>query len=242
MEFVVYCFGLCTAFYCNEFYLLSGHVFNSIFSVCSFVDFEISLQRALLQQKCVEVNVLKCVTLGPPGVGKSQLRKALTGSYEEVTESTPVSTGAEVIIEKYMDSEAMWKKFDLGDGQKALIASVREGHFAEMLPDSPHVVTRSQRHLGSRKQVPKYVKLVHNIVKARALCKKFRESREDMMKQLQQTDATDQKSLHKARIIHLIDSGGQPSFFDVHATLATSRAAYLQVGVGSILYYSILNG
>ena len=242
MEFVVYCFGLCTAFYCNEFYLLSGHVFNFVFSICSFIDFEISLKSAL-QQECVEVHVLKCVTLGPPGVGKSQLRKALTGSYEEVTESTPVSTGAEVIIEKYMDSEAMWKKFDLGDGQKALVTSVREGDFAEMLPDSPHVVTRSQHSLGSRKQVSKHVKLVHHIVKARALCKKFRVSREDMMKQLQETDATGQKSLHKARIIHLIDSGGQPSFFDVHATLATSRAAYLQVGgVGSILYYSILNG
>ena len=181
----------------------------------------------------MEVHVLKCVTLGPPGVGKSQLRKALTGSYEEVTESTPVSTGAEVIIEKYMDSEATWQKFDFRGGQKALVASVHEGDFAEVLPDSPHVVTRSQS-LGSRKQVPKHGNLVHSIAKGRALCRKLRESREDMMKQLQHTDATGQKSLHKARIIHLIDSGGQPSFFDVHATLATSRAAYLQVGVSSI--------
>ena len=241
MEFVVYCFGLRTAFYCTKFYLLSGHVFKFVFSVCSFIDFEISLKSAL-QQKCVEVHVLKCVTLGPPGVGKSQLGRALTGSYEEVTESTPVSTGAEVIIEKYMDSEATWQKFDLGDGQKALVTSVHKRDFAEVFPNSPHVVTRSQRSLGSRKQVSKDVNLVRSIAKRRALCKKFRESREKMMKQLQQTDATGQKSLHKARIIHLIDSGGQPSFFDVHATLATSRAAYLQVGVGGILYYSIPNG
>lgn len=202
---------------------------------CLFiVDFEKSLESAL-QQECVEVNVLKCVTLGPPGVGKSQLRRALTGSYEEVTESTPVSTGAEVIIEKYMYSEAMWQKFDLGDGQKALVASVREGNFAEVPPDSSHMVTRSQRFLGSKKQVSKHVKLVHSIAKGRILRQKLRKSREKMMKQLQQTDATGQKSLHKTRIIHLIDSGGQPSFFDVHATLATSRAAYLQVGVDGIL-------
>ena len=217
----------------NFTHCLAMYVFNLIFSVSSFVDFEVSLERAL-QQECVEVDVLKCVTLGPPGVGKSQLRRALTGSYEEVTESTPVSTGAEVIIEKYIDSEAMWQKFDLWNGQKALVASVREGDFAEVLPDSPHVVTRSQRSFGSRKQMSEHVKLVHNIARGRTLCKKLRKTRENMMKQLQQTDATGQKSLHKARIIHLIDSGGQPSFFDVHATLATSRAAYLQVGVGGI--------
>ena len=213
----------------NFTHCLAMYVFNFVFSVCSFVDFEVSLERALQQEECVEVDVLKCVTLGPPGVGKSQLRRALTGSYEEVTESTPVSTGAEVIIQKYMDSEAMWQKFDLWDGQKALVASVREGKFGEVLPD-----TRSQRSLSSRKQMSNDVKVVHNIVKVRARCKKFRETRDNMMKQLQQTDATGQKSLHKARIIHLIDSGGQPSFFDVHATLATSRAAYLQVGVGGI--------
>ena len=169
------------------------------------------------------------MTLGPPGVGKTQLRRALTGNYEEVTESTSMSTGAEVVIEKYMDSEATWQKFDLGDGQKALVTSVRKRDFAEVSPDYPHMETHSQRSVSSRKQVSKHVKLVHSIAKRRVLCKKLRESREHMMKQLQQTDDSGQKSLHKARIIHLIDSGGQPSFFDVHSTLATSRAAYLQV-------------
>ena len=182
-----------------------------------------------LRQQCVEVDILKCVTLGPPGVGKTQLRRALTGNYEEVTESTSMSTGAEVVIEKYMDSEATWQKFDLGDGQKALVTSVRKRDFAEVSPDYPHMETHSQRSVSSRKQVSKHVKLVHSIAKRRVLCKKLRESREHMMKQLQQTDDSGQKSLHKARIIHLIDSGGQPSFFDVHSTLATSRAAYLQV-------------
>ena len=196
--------------------------------MCLFVDFEKSLKIAL-QRKCVEVDILKCVTLGPPAVGKTQLRRALTGSYKEVTESTPVSTGAEVIIEKYMDSEAKWQRFNLGDGQKALARTVCEGDFGDMSSDSPHMETHSQQCNRNRKLVSKHVKLVHSIAKARALGKKFRESREHMMKQLQQTDGTGAKSLHKARIIHLIDSGGQPSFFDVHSTLATSRAAYLQV-------------
>ena len=200
----------------------------SVFCMCLFVDFQKSLEIAL-QQKCVEVNILKCVTLGPPAVGKTQLRRALTGNYEKVTESTPVSTGAEVIIEKYMDSEAKWQRFDLGDGQKALVTSVRERDFAEVSSDSPHMETRSQRHNRSRKPVLKHRKLVLSIAKTRTLRRKLRESREHMMKQLQQTDRTGGKSLHKARIIHLIDSGGQPSFFDVHSALATSRAAYLQV-------------
>ena len=204
------------------------HLAMSVFCMCLLVDFEKSLKIAL-QQECVEVDILKCVTLGPPAVGKTQLRRALTGNYEEATESTPVSTGAEVIIEKYMDSEAKWQRFDLGEGQKALVTSVRERNFAEVSSDSPHMETRFQRCYHSRKQMSKDVKLVHSIAKVRALGKKFRESRDRMMKQLQQTDGAGAKSLHKARIIHLIDSGGQLSFFDVHSTLATSRAAYLQV-------------
>ena len=185
--------------------------------MCLLVDFEKSLEIAL-QQKGVEVDILKCVTLGPPAVGKTQLRRALTGNYEKVKESTPVSTGAEVIIEKYMDSEAKWQRFDLLDGQKALVTSVRERDFA----DSPHMETRSQRRNHHKKQMSKDIRLD-------ALRKKLSESRDRIMKQLQQTDGAGRKSLHKARIIHLIDSGGQPSFFDVHSTLATSRAAYLQV-------------
>ena len=200
----------------------------SVFCMCLLVDFEKSLENAL-QQECVEVDILKCVTLGPPAVGKTQLRRALTGNYEEATESTPVSTGAEVIIEKYMDSEAKWQRFDLGDGQKALVTSVRERNFAEVSSDSPHMETRSQRHNHHKKQMSKDIRLVHSIAKARAVGKKLSKSRDRMMKQLQQTDGAGGKSLHKARIIHLIDSGGQLSFFDVHSTLATSRAAYLQV-------------
>ena len=196
--------------------------------MCLFVDFQASLESAL-QRQCVEVNILKCVTLGPPGVGKTQLRRALTGNYEEVTESTPVSTRAKVVIEKYMDREAKWQRFNLGDGQKALVTSVQERDFAEVSPDDPYKETRSQQSNHSGKQVSKVTMPDDNITRVHALRKKLRESREHMMKLLQQTDGTGGKSLHKARIIHLIDSGGQPSFFDVHSTLATSRAVYLQV-------------
>ena len=202
----------------------------TVYSVplCFSIDFKKSLETAL-QQECVEVHILKCVTLGPPAVGKTQLRRALTENYEEVTESTPVLTGAEVVIEKFMDSEAKWQRFDVGDGQRALVTSVRNRDFVGGSADSSNVVTRSQQSRSSRERVSKHIELVHGIAKTRALRKKLRESREGMINQLLQTDETDGQSLHKARIVHLIDSGGQTTFFDVHATLATSRAAYLQV-------------
>ena len=38
--------------------------------------------------------------------------------------------------------------------------------------------------------------------------------------------ATGQKHLNNVRLIHVIDSGGQPAFFDLHPMLATSRSLY----------------
>lgn len=39
------------------------------------------------------------------------------------------------------------------------------------------------------------------------------------------------ESLNKNRIVHLIDSGGQPAFFDIHPVISASRAVYLLHGV-----------
>ena len=38
--------------------------------------------------------------------------------------------------------------------------------------------------------------------------------------------ATGRKHLNNVRLIHIIDSGGQPAFFDLHPMLATSRSLY----------------
>lgn len=57
--------------------------------------------------KCgqVVIEVFKVVLLGPPEAGKTQLASALVGDYHEVTESTPVTTGAKVVVKRFMEKE-----------------------------------------------------------------------------------------------------------------------------------------
>ena len=46
---------------------------------------------------------------------------------------------------------------------------------------------------------------------------------------LRTTDSAEKEGLQRIRMVHFIDSGGQPSFFDIHPVIATSRAVYLLV-------------
>ena len=52
----------------------------------------------------------------------------------------------------------------------------------------------------------------------------FSKVRESVLRNL--SHATGCKHLNKVRLIHFIDSGGQPAFFDLHPMLATSRSLY----------------
>ena len=56
-------------------------------NVCSFTDFKKSLEAALAKGS-IEVEVLKCVTLGPTEAGKTQLKSALIGNFDRSSEST----------------------------------------------------------------------------------------------------------------------------------------------------------
>ena len=67
----------------------------------SFTGFKESLEAALAKGS-VEVEIVKCVTLGPPEAGKTQLKSALVGRFDHSNESTPMCTGAEVVMQRYM--------------------------------------------------------------------------------------------------------------------------------------------
>ena len=73
--------------------------------------------------KCskVEVEVFKVVLLGPPEAGKTQLASALVGDYHKVTESTPVSTGAKVVVKRFMEKEdSTWEPLSKDVFQQSL--------------------------------------------------------------------------------------------------------------------------
>ena len=61
------------------------------------------------------------------------------------------------------------------------------------------------------------------------LYEQFAALRASVEEELKEADSDEVKGLDKIHIIYLIDSGGQPAFFDIHPVIATSRAVYLLV-------------
>lgn len=77
--------------------------------MCLFLtEFKEAVAKA--KSEVVNIKVHKVVFLGPPEAGKTQLARALVGDYREVTESTPVSTGAKVVVQRYVkNADATWE-------------------------------------------------------------------------------------------------------------------------------------
>ena len=204
----------------------------------------------------MEVEIVKVVTLGPPEAGKTQLKKALTGQFENSTESTPVSTEADVVMECFMEGESKfaWKQFDSSELQSSLCATVEKNMYdtshsqfhtaqkdtskgkgkvplpvagEERLNTEP-VLEPEQRSVegevvhskeDTTSPTPHKVDLptesVFSALTERVVCRYPLEFGDNYLK--------------KVKLIHIIDSGGQPAFLDFHPLVATSRALYLLV-------------
>ena len=193
----------------------------------SFSDFKKSLDAALAKGS-VEVEIVKCVTLGPPEAGKTQLKEALVGRFEPTSESTPMSTGAEVVMQRYVHGDTSWEPLTREMLRKSLHTTVKEETFTESTASRSELLAPEQEiqtvptgmpedGSGDRVQIIK------------ALQESFAAVRASVEEGLQEVDPTEVKGLQKMRIIHLIDSGGQPAFFDFHPVIATSRAVYFLV-------------
>ena len=204
----------------------------------------------------MEVEIVKVVTLGPPEAGKTQLKKALTGQFENSTESTLVSTEADVVMECFVEEgcKSVWKKFDVSELLSILRAIVEKNMHAtshsqfhpvqkdvssgqeqvplpvavekslntkpvlepvtraverEVVHDKEHIIPSTTRHAD----LP-----TNNIIST---------LKENTIRKL--SKVSDEKHLSKVKLIHIIDSGGQPAFLDFHPLVATSRALYLLV-------------
>ena len=207
----------------------------------------------------VEVEIIKCVTLGPPEAGKSQLKKALSGEFETSSESTPVSTAAEVVMECFVQEELAWNKFDQKELQSSLLATVvrrrYDAHQSQFrtVQEQPAKKTptsggrsflahafgkvkrkvakafskqRSDRVLPDPMLVRRVQEDVHNQDDVR-ISETFSKLTDEVISRYSQ--ATGDERLHHIRVIHMVDSGGQPSFFDFHPMVATSRSIYFLV-------------
>ena len=209
-----------------------------------FTDFKKSL-KAALDKGSVEVEIVKCVTLGPTEAGKTQLKLGLMHRFEDSDESTAMSTGAEVVMERYISGEASWVPLTQEKLLNVLHTTVKRKEFAESKsstssPTAGNVESTSSSGVDQMAQpLPKGQQMVHSTTSATAsgdeakgikeLQKQFSEIRLSVEQGLQTTDCAERKGLQRIRMVHFIDSGGQPAFFDIHPVIATSRAVYLLV-------------
>jgi hypothetical protein len=223
-------------------------------------EFQSKLMEAAIDKGgSVEVEIVKVVTLGPPEAGKTQLKKALTNNFDISTESTPVSTEADVVMECFVEgeSEVMWKKLDSKTLQAALCTTIEKTNYSDH---------RNEFHATPRpiekKETPPKVKgwgIRGMVSKLRGIlgirqspvepnqgdagvkgASRKATAHEDLkvtttFSSLKEdvhkrfTREVPEQHLNKVRLFHMIDSGGQPAFLDFHPLVATSRALYLLV-------------
>ena len=204
----------------------------------------------------MEVEIVKVVTLGPPEAGKTQLKKALTGQLENSTESTPVSTEADVVMECFMEGESKfaWKQFDSSKLQSSLCATVAknmydtsQSQFHTTQKDTskgkgqvPLPLAGEERLNTEPVQEPEQASVEGEVVHSKEdttspithhvdliIESTFFALKKRVVHQLPL--GFGDKHLNKVKLIHMIDSGGQPAFLDFHPLVATSRALYLLV-------------
>ena len=181
--------------------------------------------------------MVNCVTLGPPEAGKTQLKSALTGKFDPVSESTPMSTGAEAVMQHYIHGKTTWEPLTQERLRMSLHTTVKEKNYTEPIAidsetekDGSSLKPEALATLGTETKFRRM-----HTSRNRADCKKellqkqFAVLRESVEEGLKVTVPTGVEGLNKTRIVHLIDSGGQPAFFDIHPVIAASRAVYLLV-------------
>ena len=245
-------------------------------TVSLFTDFKKSLEAALAKGR-VEVEIVKCVTLGPSEAGKTQLKSALIGKFDHSSESTPMFTGAEAVIQRYVHGKSTWEPLTRERLLKSLNTTVKKMRFTESASPSPTEGNSSMQKneaqtvgieplkTGMRKSTGVISASVEEEAQAvevepgkiyplktgmrkstgvheditgalaqradskKALRSQFAAIRASVEEEIMGAGAAELKGLDKVRIIHMIDSGGQPAFFDIHPVIATSRAVYLLV-------------
>ena len=207
-------------------------------------EFRKSLKTALAQDS-VEVEIVKSVTLGPPEAGKTQLKSALVGRFDVIDQSTPMSTAAEVVMQRYISGRTSWEPLTRKRLLKLLHRTVEKKEFAESgsatsLPTAKKDASASSPVVDQKGQPLPIGQTVSGTkvtatggaeaMRKKELLQQFSDIRSSVEQGLQEAGGSaDIKSLQKIGMIHFIDSGGQPAFFDIHPVIATSRAVYLLV-------------
>ena len=206
------------------------------------------------KQGSVDVAINRNIIMGPPATGKSCLKHLLVHNKpKEVKISTPVMAKPEVVsisAEKYaVEGTTVW--LPLSDEKMA--CSIRSSclsrqyHVTAAIPKDPPEDRRA-------KPKPPMMKIVGadvtSDIPSRTSCDKVSPTAEDLLHPMPSSLPTSQSAfleahsslmrdldaglekelrLNGARFVHLLDTGGQPSFQDVLPLLLDMPCAYVHV-------------
>ena len=213
-----------------------------------------SIITGALEKGAVDVKVIKCMTLGPPEAGKTQLKHALLGDFTPIKKSTDASTQATPAVEIMVAGEKKWEPLNFKQLQSAMQTTATK----EDLPQKPtkeDTRSESQNHTQSSNQerIPevhtsadvnpshkdnplhkddplhKDNPLERKIHPSQATyINQFRNLKGKVMEAILRSQSNDANiNIHGAKLIYTVDSGGQPSFLDFHPVTATFVATYL---------------
>ena len=202
-----------------------------------------SIITGALEKGAVDVKVIKCVTLGPPEAGKTQLKHALLGDFTPIKKSTDASTQATPAVEIMVAGEQKWEPLSFKRLQSAMQTT------ATKRPTNEDTRSESQNHTQSSNQgripedyTPADVNPSHKddlSHKDDPLERRIHPSQATYIDQfcnlkvevmeaiLRSQSNVANINIHGAKLIYTVDSGGQPSFLDFHPVTATFAATYL---------------
>ena len=206
----------------------------------------ISVNTGALEKGAVDVKVIKCVTLGPPEAGKTQLKHALLGDFTPIKKSTDASTQATPAVEIMVAGENKWEPLNFKQLQSAMQTTATKG-------DLPQRPTKEDTRSESQKQSSNQERILEDHTQAdvnpsqkdnpshednplerkihpsqATYIDQFRNLKGKVMEAILRSQSNDANiNIHGAKLIYTVDSGGQPSFLDFHPVTATFAATYL---------------
>ena len=214
-----------------------------------------SYRTALSNHGYVNVNIIRCVLVGPPKVGKSCLKHLLVHNQsKEIEHSTPVMESPDVVTfnrEMYLasaqSSTSAWE-YVSDEGMGAILRSWTENkeyHSTESYPRSTIASESSSSILPQSKYHP--ASNTHTVVTKQTTEGQVRErtdpspSTQDwkmkvahchlvsQVKEYETKSNQRQDSRQQFTFVNMIDSGGQPAFMDTLPLLLGTPCTYIHV-------------
>ena len=211
-------------------------------STSALLEWQAAYQESLRKYGSVSVEVTRTIFVGPSAAGKSTLKHLLVHNKpnKAITTSTAVMATPEVVT-KRSDKDALFEQYIVGENtsawqlvdsdvmKKALRASIANRAYKEKerLPEMRARGTEDGQHEA----------IVEEQMDANVLPNQLKpEDRSDMAllneqysQLLEGMEEGKHFELNDAFFIHLLDTGGQPSFQDVLPLLLDVPCTYIQV-------------